>query len=942
MSHADLVGRVDRLALFTNGHDAAIMDTGVDPDSGFTAGPVALVATGSLRDLLGRFNWQDVYPGVVPLTVHQAAAMALGTGPDIEIERLRKPHNETNPSVSRVFTVPKAVRAAAQRGLTAAARVTDLDPAAVITGRQLASGTPITLIKLRQIVRAHSGSSSSMSSAVTQLLWGGTAGRRWANGVLNKHERKANVRGHALTAAAAPTALPPPGSSYSTSPDINSDPAAVEAAMTGMEPFVDDGNPDWSPEKELVFAPDATEDDVLDALRAVSEPLTNDDLDVIYDRMAEGPHAFLANDDDPPRCLACWGGANDPLHDITIQTDSNPNAKHVFNDGPPDADPDICAVCGKDPHDPIHSLTFASVSPEPPPVTASYLPTQVIDAPPAIIAAILSEETYNDVNCDYFGALAPGAPTTYGAPSDLHITGIFKSENGAWYQWNSGTESWVSTGQPDVPLQLLDEDAAMAVLDELGSDNDDLDSGGVPLHGQDPEEDALFEAARDVLGDNLNGPDRSGRSYLSETPGEDVVTYTADVDSGDGTMVTRLAASTGGNCFSWNYMDGRWNSADCLDLGLDSPQTVDFDTAAAIAAQLSTDGIATLEPPDDVAAEAVDKLADTNFFDLFSSTLLTMPDDTGNLLDSEPEPEPEPDDAFYFSLDDRNAQARALHVSIPDTGLNTEWLTWDPKRVAWVASAFMEPPENLSPPMSLSRAAEFAAWQFMQEHGGTVDPFDVEAMTAAGTSDRLFGALQGAEFASAFGKIVGLLNHTEPYVQHVEPGGLTAAPGITDSSDVASPTEEYTAEERSKNAKKQVRDRFGRFAIATSRVALQGGQRGTISKIDPERQTVEVQGDDGKVYDVPANTVQVIHDGGPPGGDVTTGPIDTSKIEAQPRATARTPKGFLPYTLKQMDAAAIRQVVDNYQKFIDTERAAEAQRRRAGLKLGKAAEKPRR
>jgi hypothetical protein len=67
----------------------------------------------------------------------------------------------------------------------------------------------------------------------------------------------------------------------------------------------------------------------------------------------------------------------------------------------------------------------------------------------------------------------------------------------------------------------------------------------------------------------------------------------------------------------------------------------------------------------------------------------------------------------------------------------------------------------------------------------------------------------------------------------------------------------YTPDERSKNARKQVRDKGGKFAAQGSRVVIGGDTQngvGFIRSINPETQSVSVKLDNGQTVDVPANT----------------------------------------------------------------------------------------
>jgi hypothetical protein len=136
----------------------------------------------------------------------------------------------------------------------------------------------------------------------------------------------------------------------------------------------------------------------------------------------------------------------------------------------------------------------------------------------------------------------------------------------------------------------------------------------------------------------------------------------------------------------------------------------------------------------------------------------------------------------------------------------------------------------------------------------------------------------------------------------------------------------YTPEERAANAKKQVRDAGGRFARSGSKIAVGPQARtGTVAKIDPATQKVQVTyDDDGSSEWVPAKSTRV-----------QPGVVDLDKIQAIPRATAHTPKALLKSLLPPMDAEAIKAVIANYPNFIEKERAGKKARDQAQKALDK-------
>ena len=125
---------------------------------------------------------------------------------------------------------------------------------------------------------------------------------------------------------------------------------------------------------------------------------------------------------------------------------------------------------------------------------------------------------------------------------------------------------------------------------------------------------------------------------------------------------------------------------------------------------------------------------------------------------------------------------------------------------------------------------------------------------------------------------------------------------------------EYTPEERAKNAKRQVRDKNGRFAKTSAKVYLPDGSSGTITKINPENQSVTVQTEDGKQQDISAKEV-VIRSPQP----ITKEDLD--KIKAVPRAVRRGQKAGGIDLLPPMDSETLKQVVADYAQYIRDERA---------------------
>lgn len=145
----------------------------------------------------------------------------------------------------------------------------------------------------------------------------------------------------------------------------------------------------------------------------------------------------------------------------------------------------------------------------------------------------------------------------------------------------------------------------------------------------------------------------------------------------------------------------------------------------------------------------------------------------------------------------------------------------------------------------------------------------------------------------------------------------------------------YTPEERSKNASGQLRDANGRFIQMGEPGTLDSGLHGTVKSVDPRNGNIVLQGDDGQSYSVPANTFKA--DAGEQGTSPQAGPdpsrvkpLDLKGILGQPRATTSTPKAWLKKLLPPMGAGQLKQVVNDYGRFIRDERRRNSRKFRPG------------
>jgi len=136
----------------------------------------------------------------------------------------------------------------------------------------------------------------------------------------------------------------------------------------------------------------------------------------------------------------------------------------------------------------------------------------------------------------------------------------------------------------------------------------------------------------------------------------------------------------------------------------------------------------------------------------------------------------------------------------------------------------------------------------------------------------------------------------------------------------------YTPEERSEKASKQVRDKTGKFAKQGSRVVVGGDTekgRGNIIAIDPAKQSVRVKLDSGNVVDVPANVTE------PEGAakstksapmDIT--PLDTSGILGEPRVPIDRPGAKIPGTLPAMTPEDMGKILSDFPGWVKSQREA--------------------
>ena len=151
---------------------------------------------------------------------------------------------------------------------------------------------------------------------------------------------------------------------------------------------------------------------------------------------------------------------------------------------------------------------------------------------------------------------------------------------------------------------------------------------------------------------------------------------------------------------------------------------------------------------------------------------------------------------------------------------------------------------------------------------------------------------------------------------------------VAATAPVAAPAEgdgQYSPEERSKNAARQVRDASGRFASQGSRIVVGGDVQngvGTIRAINPDTNTVKVQFDNGTTADVPAQSTEKVdkYIGAISRETVDTPAFDTSGILAQPRTPIDRPDVQIPGTLPALRPSDMTNILTNFPAFVKADR----------------------
>lgn len=134
---------------------------------------------------------------------------------------------------------------------------------------------------------------------------------------------------------------------------------------------------------------------------------------------------------------------------------------------------------------------------------------------------------------------------------------------------------------------------------------------------------------------------------------------------------------------------------------------------------------------------------------------------------------------------------------------------------------------------------------------------------------------------------------------------------------------QYTEEERSENASKQVRDALGKFAKSGSYVKVNstGGAKGTITDINGDTGIATVKMDSGESIQVPASDTEQTNPTVPL-KQYEGMPLDVSGILAEPRdITAKPGAALAPGTLPPLTAGDLSTLMNDWPAYVAQQRA---------------------
>jgi len=137
----------------------------------------------------------------------------------------------------------------------------------------------------------------------------------------------------------------------------------------------------------------------------------------------------------------------------------------------------------------------------------------------------------------------------------------------------------------------------------------------------------------------------------------------------------------------------------------------------------------------------------------------------------------------------------------------------------------------------------------------------------------------------------------------------------------------YTPQERSQNASKQVRDGGGRFATQGKNVNVKGQGNGIITNVDQGSGNVTVKMENGQSVVVSAKDTKQVEaediasPAGPYDGADLQGPLDVSGILGEPRTPQNMPKATLPDTYPPIKKEELHKLIANFPAWVREQRA---------------------
>ena len=289
----------------------------------------------------------------------------------------------------------------------------------------------------------------------------------------------------------------------------------------------------------------------------------------------------------------------------------------------------------------------------------------------------------------------------------------------------------------------------------------------------------------------------------------------------------------------------------------------------------------------------------------------------------------EMDPDFYVETDEEDD----THVNDLYAQRSGLWFRWDAKTADWVASP---EPVNVSE-IDEEDAEQVARWLSWGREG--MDPGD-DSVTAAArrkTGTRAQRANQPGQVPRPSSRVRG--SERSPYSSwSTSPGSSWFrkagkpseffAPGKygPGSAEIAAEDGNYTPEERAANAKKQVRDAYGRFAKGGSEIDTAKGT-GTIVKINPDTQQIQVRYPNGATAWVDAKQTRV-HGANEKSDAKDSSPYRTTNDGGEvwlpadgPRATKYTPKAYLSKLQKPLTSAELDKMLADTSRYFAEERA---------------------